>query len=413
MGFAHFLEDMGPRRHDGLTVDRIDTDNPTYGPGLCRWANAVEQANNRTTTTDVYDPREDEWAPRAIVARRHELEPDAIRQAMRRGASAAHVIQQMLDRRAARPSTTPTGRTAAAERPLGEQEAEAAAQAEAAASGHVEPIPDPPVHLASDPVERWPWPLTLAKRVQWEDLFQASRAFFPHGHEWRFEFGIRTARRAWEQHNEALADMLDAWGGEPTLEEEEEYDRLDRRRASLDRHLWEAEARRAAWINDIGNRPRADAPRDRARMLEDHGPDFARLMDETSWRQFMRSTWERRATERREAARTDGYALVHDRRHFHAAPDAGSTSRIKRYALVPVSRQARAPAHPLPTYSAADIMPEPVPMHEDGFPIDDDFREAREWGRRMEAAMQQADAMPPPRVAPVALKPSRQRVPRR
>jgi hypothetical protein len=48
--FRDFLRDMGPIPGPEHSIDRTDTTNRRYGPGLCRWATKKEQTVNRSNT---------------------------------------------------------------------------------------------------------------------------------------------------------------------------------------------------------------------------------------------------------------------------------------------------------------------------------------------------------------------------
>lgn len=45
--FVDFLTHMGPRTNKDFTLDRIDSENLNYGPGLCRWADKHTQNQNK------------------------------------------------------------------------------------------------------------------------------------------------------------------------------------------------------------------------------------------------------------------------------------------------------------------------------------------------------------------------------
>lgn len=51
-GFLNFIEDMGFKPSQESSIDRIDV-NGNYDPSNCRWADAKEQANNRTNNRSI------------------------------------------------------------------------------------------------------------------------------------------------------------------------------------------------------------------------------------------------------------------------------------------------------------------------------------------------------------------------
>jgi hypothetical protein len=53
--FEAFWEDMGPTWKEGLTLDRIDN-HKGYEPDNCRWATAMQQANNRWNNRIINTP---------------------------------------------------------------------------------------------------------------------------------------------------------------------------------------------------------------------------------------------------------------------------------------------------------------------------------------------------------------------
>lgn len=52
-GFRQFLQDLGPRPHIGLSLDRYPNVNGNYEPGNVRWATATDQRANQRSREQV------------------------------------------------------------------------------------------------------------------------------------------------------------------------------------------------------------------------------------------------------------------------------------------------------------------------------------------------------------------------
>lgn len=77
--FRRYLAHIGPQPKKGYTVDRIDNDNRTYGPGLVRWASRKTQNNNKGDTSIFTDPRTGKKYSTSDLARKHGLSGSVIR----------------------------------------------------------------------------------------------------------------------------------------------------------------------------------------------------------------------------------------------------------------------------------------------------------------------------------------------
>lgn len=88
--FRDYLRILGPQPDPSQTVDRIDYDNPHYGPGLVQWASKEEQAINRRST--IWLTCNGEAAPLSVWARRLGKKPDTLRNRRRDGLSDCEVI---------------------------------------------------------------------------------------------------------------------------------------------------------------------------------------------------------------------------------------------------------------------------------------------------------------------------------
>jgi hypothetical protein len=104
--FKNFILALGPMGPAPRTLDRIDNDDPEYGPGKVRWASATEQARNRSTTTTLRGP-DGTVRPLTEWAKRTGQNPATMRQRRKRGWRDEEIVAGKRD-----VPTAPSGGTA-------------------------------------------------------------------------------------------------------------------------------------------------------------------------------------------------------------------------------------------------------------------------------------------------------------
>lgn len=80
---------------EGLTIDRIDN-SKGYGPSNCRWANAKEQANNKTTNRVI--TYKGETGTVTMLAEKYNVDNRLIYQRLKRGWTVEQAFEKPVDK---------------------------------------------------------------------------------------------------------------------------------------------------------------------------------------------------------------------------------------------------------------------------------------------------------------------------
>lgn len=88
--FKEFLRLMGPRTDSSYTLDRIDNENPNYGPDCCRWADKETQNQNKGNTISL--TYKGETHSLSVWARKTGQKPDTLYHRKTRGWSDEEII---------------------------------------------------------------------------------------------------------------------------------------------------------------------------------------------------------------------------------------------------------------------------------------------------------------------------------
>jgi hypothetical protein len=91
--FRRFLAHVGPRPCKGATLDRIDNNDPEYGPGKVRWADKRTQNNNKGDTLLFHYSRTGETYTVSRLAKLQRVKPSTIRKRKERGWTDDQIIE--------------------------------------------------------------------------------------------------------------------------------------------------------------------------------------------------------------------------------------------------------------------------------------------------------------------------------
>jgi len=92
--FAQFLLHVGLRPAKEATLDRVNHQDPMYGPGKVRWASKALQANNRSTNRRIVHPDTAEEMTLTQLARTLGVKPDTMRKQARQGWTDRELVDQ-------------------------------------------------------------------------------------------------------------------------------------------------------------------------------------------------------------------------------------------------------------------------------------------------------------------------------
>lgn len=105
--FPSFIIQMGPRPSKDHTLDRLNNDDPEYGPGKCEWRNKSEQNANKLNSIHLTDENGIS-RPLIVVAKETSQKPNTMRKRRLNGWTDVEVIRGERGHTGP-PNTTPQG----------------------------------------------------------------------------------------------------------------------------------------------------------------------------------------------------------------------------------------------------------------------------------------------------------------